>query len=144
MDANIVEQAVADVINAGTYDLTLTAQPSLLPSWNFEDLRGIRVTVSALTRQTMNDNREDDEHGLDLLIGIGSSVAKPTEEHVRPLITLVDQIEEQLRTSGWIQLPGDEQMAWIEANIDPYYDQDLLREWLVFGSLIAVRYQSIS
>lgn len=143
MQANELEQAIADAINAGDYQLQLEARPSLLPSWNREELSGIAVTVSALSRDTQFADREADQHTVTVFIGIGAAVPKVTDDHVRPLIDLVDAIEEQLRKTFHLELDGGQAFAWQEATVDPYYDQDILREWLVFAAGILVTYQSI-
>lgn len=141
--ATELEQAVAAAINAGTYDMAFTASSALLPSWQREEMRDAVVTVSALSRETAYGARDSDEHTAQIWIAVAKAVQKPTDEHVRPLIALVDQIEETIRIADPLVLEGGQRFAWQSATVDPYYDQELLRDWLVFAAAISITYLSL-
>lgn len=143
MKAIDLQQAVADAINSGTYTHAVQAAAGLMPDWKAEDLHALTVTVAAMTRDAAAGDRVGNEYITSVFIAIGKAVNRYTYEEIKPLIALVDAIDDHLAEVGTIEMPGGVLATWDESRIDPYYDPDVMREWLIFAAGIEVQFQSL-
>ena len=138
-----IADAVTAEINAaapGTFSQSFTAQRSVLPAFDLEDLAELKVTVVPKSVQITGSTRAASQYEIAIDIGVQKKVGTDLDAEVAVLGTLVDEIADYLRRRPLSSAPS---VAWTAISNDPVYAPQHLAEQRTFTSVLTVTYRAI-
>ncbi len=129
---------LTDLINSATLSQEIVAQRSVMPKFSLEDLSGVKIAVVPASMEQELANRSEVETSYSIEVGIQKKVSSAVDSEVEPLIQLVTEISDLIRSN---RVLGS--AIWVKTERNPVYDRDHLASQLVFTSLLTVTYTAI-
>ncbi|QDU33046.1 hypothetical protein KS4_10870 [Poriferisphaera corsica] len=128
--------------NASTFSQSFTAQRSVLPLFDLEDLKELKVTVVPKSVEINGSTRSVSQYDITVDIGIQRKLSNSStvDAQVESLGMLVDEIAEYLRQR---KLTSAAFAAWVSSTNDPVYAVEHLAEKRVFTSVLTVTYRAM-
>ena len=138
VDTIALADAVAAVINSGTFSVSVTARRMLLPEFELSDLAQLKVTVMPKSVEMAPFSRKAMVYEVEIDIGIQKKLAGEIDTELPGLLRLVEEINVFLRKRTLADA------VWIKSNIDPLYARDHLSQSRVFTSVLTITYKLVS
>jgi hypothetical protein len=138
VDTIALADAVAAVINSGTFSVPVTAHRLLLPEFELSDLAELKVTVVPRSVEMTPLSRKAMVYEVEIDIGIQKKLAGEIDTELPGLLTLVEEINVFLRKRTLSDA------VWIKSSIDPIYAREHLSQSRVFTSVLTITYKLVS
>lgn len=135
-----VADAVAALLNGGSFSQEFTAVRAYQPVYDLELLKTLRVSVLASGQEIEKGTRSDNDFDFAIDVGVQKKVASPLVK--AELDALTDLVEELLDYLLGQALPAEVGVTLVSMANKPIYDPDHLQRKHVFTSVITATYTS--
>jgi hypothetical protein len=130
--ANIAE-AVVTALNGHTFSHPFTAQRAYRPVFDLKEMTNLHVTVVPKGVELTTAGRGLAQSDVQIDIGVQKKLASADNAEIDPLLGLVQEIAEFVRSTGRF---GD--AVWVKIENTPIYSQEHLGELRQFTSVLTL------
>jgi hypothetical protein len=133
-----IAQAVTDELNAATLSQPFTAERAYRPAFQLQDMKDLHVTVVPRAIEISAFDRGRCREDVQVDIAVQKKVASEEPAELDPLMALVQEIADLLRTK---RLTGAPQAIWVKTENEPVYALEHLQEMRQFTSVLTTTYR---
>lgn len=136
--------AVADAVVAvlKAEPLKLEAMRAYRPEFDLAELTTMRVTVVPKGLEISGSGRNANQHDIRVDVALQQKVTAVDNTALDPLMTLVEQVANQLRLRR-LELGGGGSAIWVKTENDPIYAPEQLQTKQVFISLLTFTFRVV-
>ena len=142
-DPNVIEQAIADHINGGTYAISFTAERVPVVTKSLKEVKGVEVVLAYEDRESTRDSRKARNITHTIRVAVMNEAFKEiTNAVVDPLKKLVADIDARLMATATavLTISGQRFVATSLAYENGFYDREALRDQRTFVSEFTIEY----
>jgi len=133
-----IADAVVGAIQAGSYGEPVTVERKYRPAFELADLTQVHITVVPRSMSITTATRDSGYFDCAIDVGVQKKVNADQAEDIDALMTLVEQIADQLRMKRLNDAP---EAAWVSIENEPAFASEHLDQQRVFTSVLTVTYR---
>ena len=133
-----IADAVVGAIQAGSYGELVTVERTYRPAFELADLTQVHITVVPRSVSITTATRDSGYFDCAIDVGVQKKVNADQAEDIDALMTLVEQIADQLRMKRLDDAPA---AAWVSIENEPAFASEHLDQQRVFTSVLTVTYR---
>jgi len=133
-----IADAVVGAIQAGSYGEPVAVERKYRPTFELADLTQVQITVVPRAISITTATRDSSYFDCAIDVGVQKKVNADSAEDIDALMTLVEQIADQLRMKRLDDAP---EVAWVSIENEPAFASEHLDQQRVFTSVLTVTYR---
>lgn len=133
-----IADAVVGAIQAGSYGEPVAVERKYRPAFELADLTQVQVTVVPRSVSITTATRDSSYFDCAIDVGVQKRVNADQADDIDALMTLVEQIADQLRLKRLDDAPD---AAWVSIENEPVFASEHLDQQRAFTSVLTVTYR---
>ncbi|MBI5865594.1 MAG: hypothetical protein HZB38_14015 [Planctomycetes bacterium] len=133
-----IADAVVGAIQSGSYGEPVAVERKYRPTFELADLTEVQVSVVPRAVSITTATRDSSYFDCAIDVGVQKKVNADQAEDIDALMTLVEQIADQLRMKRLDDAP---EAAWVSIENEPAFASEHLDQQRVFTSVLTVTYR---
>lgn len=133
-----IADAVVGAIQAGSYGEPVAVERKYRPTFELTDLTQVQITVVPRAVSITTATRDSSYFDCAIDVGVQKKVNADSADDIDALMTLVEQIADQLRLKRLDDAP---EAAWVSIENEPAFASEHLDQQRVFTSVLTVTYR---
>lgn len=133
-----IADAVVGAIQAGNYGEPVAVERKYRPTFELADLTQVQITVVPRAVSITTATRDSSYFDCAIDVGVQKKINADSAEDIDALMTLVEQIADQLRMKRLDDAP---EAAWVSIENEPAFASEHLEQQRVFTSVLTVTYR---
>lgn len=133
-----IADAVVGAIQAGSYGEPVAVERKYRPTFELADLTQVQVSVVPRAVSITTATRDSSYFDCAIDVGVQKKVNADSADDIDALMTLVEQVADQLRMKRLDDAP---EAAWVSIENEPAFASEHLDQQRVFTSVLTVTYR---